>query len=87
MYEADGTTSQKDVKNKDKKLSSRNLKDLIILTDFVYHDAVWDDGKIYDPVSGNTYSCTVKVENGKLNIRGYVGISLFGRTSVWERVP
>lgn len=86
MYEADRITSRKDVKNKDEKLRSRNLKDLIMLYDFTYHNGVWDGGQIYDPYSGKTYSCTLKLEGGKLNIRGYIGVSLFGRTSVWERV-
>jgi len=85
MYEPDGTTSRKDVKNKDEKLRSRNLKDLIMLYDFTYHDGAWDDGQIYDPYSGKTYSCTLKLRDNKLNIRGYIGVSLFGRTSVWER--
>lgn len=85
MYEADGTTSKKDVENKNEKLRSRNLKDLVILSNFTYHDNVWDGGEIYDPYSGKTYSCTLKLKDGKLNIRGYVGVSLFGRTSVWER--
>ena len=87
MYEADGTTSRKDVENKDEKLRSRNLKDLVMLTNFTYHDNTWEGGEIYDPYSGKTYSCTLKLKDGKLNIRGYVGVSLFGRTSVWERVP
>lgn len=86
MYETDGTTSRKDVKNKDEKLRSRNLKDLIMLYDFTYHDNVWDGGDIYDPYSGKTYSCTLKQKEGKLFIRGYIGVSLFGRTSVWERM-
>ena len=85
MYEPDGTTSRKDVKNKDEKLRSRNLKDLIMLYDFTYHDGAWGDGQIYDPYSGKTYSCTLKLRDNKLNIRGYIGVSLFGRTSVWER--
>ena len=87
MYEKDGTTSKKDVENKNEKLRSRNLKDLVMLTNFTYHDGAWDGGEIYDPQSGKTYSCTLKLKDNKLNIRGYVGISLFGRTSVWERVP
>ena len=86
MYEADGKTSRKDAENKDEKLRSRNLKDLIMLTDFVFNDGVWEEGEIYDPVSGNTYSCTIKLKENKLDIRGYIGISLFGRTTVWERV-
>lgn len=85
MYEPDGTTSRKDVKNKDEKLRSRNLKDLIMLYDFTYHDGAWDGGQIYDAYSGKTYSCTLKLKDSKLNIRGYVGVSLFGRTSVWEK--
>lgn len=49
MYEPDGTTSRKDVKNKDEKLRTRNLKDLIMLYDFVYHNEVWNGGqKIID---------------------------------------
>lgn len=86
MYETDGKTSRKDAENKDEKLRSRNLKDLIMLSDFVFNDGVWEEGKIYDPVSGNTYSCTIKLKENKLDIRGYIGISLFGRTTVWERV-
>jgi len=86
MYERDGTTSRKDVKNNDKKLRSRNLKDMIMLYDFTYRDGAWDGGQIYDPYSGKTYSCILKLKDGKLNIRGYIGVSLFGRTSVWERV-
>ena len=86
MYEPNGITSRKDVKNKDEKLRGRNLKELIMLYDFTYHDGVWDGGEIYDPYSGKTYSCTLKLKDGKLNIRGYIGVSLFGRTSVWERV-
>jgi len=86
MYEPNGITSRKDVKNKDEKLRGRNLKELIMLYDFTYHDGVWDGGEIYDPFSGKTYSCTLKLKDNKLNIRGYIGVSLFGRTSVWERV-
>lgn len=85
MYEPDGITSRKDVKNKDEKLRARNLKDLIMLYDFTYHDGAWDGGQIYDAYSGKTYSSTLKLKDAKLNIRGYVGVSLFGRTSVWEK--
>lgn len=86
MYEADGITSKKDVKNSDVTLRTRKLKDLIILTDFVFEDNVWSDGKIYDPQAGKLYSCTMKLKANTLNIRGYVGISLFGRSSEWTRI-
>lgn len=86
MYEADGITSKKDAKNSDASLRTRKLKDLIILTDFVFEDNVWTDGKIYDPQAGKLYSCTMKLKANTLNIRGYVGISLFGRSSAWTRI-
>jgi uncharacterized protein (DUF2147 family) len=85
MYESDETTSRKDVKNRDEKLISRNLKDLIMLNDFTYHDGAWDSGQIYDPYSGKTYSCTLKLKDDKLNIGGYIGVSLFGKTNTWKR--
>ena len=86
MFETDGKTSKKDTKNTDEKLKNRNLKDLILLSDFVYEDNTWTGGKIYDPQTGKTYSCAMKLKNNVLNIRGYVGISLFGRTSEWTRI-
>lgn len=50
-------------------------------------DGVWTDGSIYDPGSGSTYraSLTVADEN-RLELRGYVGIPLLGRTATWFRV-
>ena len=48
----------------------------------------WDDGQILDPKNGKTYHCTFKlIRNGaNLEVRGYIGVSVFGRTQVWERV-
>ena len=86
MFEADGRTSKKDVKNSDINLRTRKLKDLIMLTNFVFEDNVWSGGKIYDPQAGKLYSCTMKLKANTLNIRGYVGISLFGRSSQWTRI-
>ena len=86
MYEADGKTPRKDIKNSDPALRSRNLKDLVLLSNFIYDDGVYTDGKIYDPKSGKTYSCKMTMSGEKLNIRGYVGLSILGRTTVWTRV-
>lgn len=49
--------------------------------------AEWSNGHILDPLSGKTYSCTITVINGgrDLNVRGYIGFSLFGRTQTWIR--
>ena len=45
-----------------------------------------DNGQIYDPKSGKTYSSSIAV-NGpdRLKLRGYVGVKLFGRTEEWTR--
>lgn len=76
-----------DLKNPVESLRSRPILGLEILKDFVYEDGKWTDGKIYDPKSGKTYSCNITLKsNGDLNIRGYIGISLIGRTDVWKKV-
>lgn len=48
----------------------------------------WTDGHILDPESGNTYHCSIALEDGgtKLRVRGYIGVSLLGRTQHWLRV-
>ena len=43
-------------------------------------------GTITDPKTGKTYKCTVTRDGNKLNVRGYVGFSLIGRTQTWEAV-
>ena len=76
-----------DLKNPDASLRTRPILGMEILKDFVYDEGKWVDGKIYDPKSGKTYSCNMNIkENGNLNMRGYIGISLIGRTEVWKRV-
>jgi uncharacterized protein (DUF2147 family) len=47
----------------------------------------WSGGSILDPESGDIYRCTVKYEApDKLNVRGFIGIPLFGRTQTWKRL-
>lgn len=46
----------------------------------------YEDGKIYDPKSGKTYSCVMTHKGQKLEVRGYVGVSWMGRTEVWTKV-
>jgi uncharacterized protein (DUF2147 family) len=85
IFEADGKTSRKDANNEDKELKKRDLLNLILLTNFIFDDGSWTGGKVYDPKSGKTYSCTIKFKGEKLEIRGYMGIALFGRTTIWSR--
>jgi len=48
--------------------------------------AEFSDGTITDPKSGKTYKCLIKREGDKLNVRGYIGFSLIGRTQTWHKV-
>lgn len=77
-----------DDKNPDPALRKRPVIGLEILKDFVFDSGEWIEGTIYDPREGKTYSCKLTLDqmNNKLNIRGYLGISLFGRTETWTRV-
>ena len=48
---------------------------------------VWSGGEILDPENGKTYKCKVWVEDkgSKLHVRGFIGVSVLGRTQVWIR--
>ncbi len=72
--------------NTDQKLHARPMIGLPVLTNFIKDgDNKYTSGSIYDPKNGKTYSCNINYKGNKLDIRGYIGISLFGRTTVWER--
>ena len=48
----------------------------------------WNGGEILDPHNGKTYHSTMQLtdNNQKLNVRGYIGVPLFGRSQSWQRV-
>lgn len=76
-----------DYQNPNPSLRSKPIIGLEILKDFIYEDGKWTDGNIYDPKSGKTYSCTMTIKpNGDLSMRGYIGISLIGRSELWKKV-
>jgi uncharacterized protein (DUF2147 family) len=69
----------------DKSLRSRPLVGIELMKNFRFDDDKWIGGKIYDPNSGKTYKCVISLaDDGTLQVRGYVGVSLLGRTTVWE---
>ncbi len=75
-----------DDENPDVKLQSRAIQGLLMLTDFEYDDDEWEDGEIYDPKSGKTYSCYMELEEPtKLMIKGYIGVKWIGRTTYWTK--
>jgi uncharacterized protein (DUF2147 family) len=47
---------------------------------------VWEGGSIYNPREGKTYKCKMTLENqDTLKVRGFIGISLIGKTNIWTR--
>jgi uncharacterized protein (DUF2147 family) len=85
----DSGKPRQDEHNPDAAQRTRPVMGLTILTGLGPEgDGAWDDGRIYDPMSGKTYRCKATLaEDGKtLRFRGYVGISLLGRSETWTRV-
>ena len=76
-----------DTNNPDPALQSRPLLGMDLIAGFSRAGKrKWEDGTIYDPRDGKTYKCVMKLQrDGTLKVRGYVGISLFGKTVVWTR--
>ena len=76
-----------DRKNPDPALKSRPVFGLRILEGFTeVGENDWGEGSFYDPKTGNTYRGIMHLAApDRLELRGYVGIPLFGRSSVWIR--
>lgn len=77
-----------DDNNPDKSKRNNPAIGLQIISNFTYDGKKeWKNGTIYDPESGDTYKCIMWLDGrDNLNVRGYMGISLFGRTEKWKRV-
>ncbi|MBO3697757.1 DUF2147 domain-containing protein [Roseivirga sp. E12] len=77
---------KRDKENPDETLRSRTIMGINLVKDFTFDgDDRWEGGKIYDPENGKTYSCDMKIRKGKLQVRGYIGLTMLGRTVVWTR--
>jgi len=85
----DGTSPKLDSKNEDEKLRSRSIVGINILKDLEWDedDNEWDDGEIYDPRSGSTYSLYAQLQDANtLFLKGYIGLAVIGRSTTWTRV-
>lgn len=87
VVEADNVTFKKDTKNPDPALRERSLENIVFIHGLRWEDGEWSGGSLYDGSSGSTYRCNVTVKDGKMHLRGYLGISLLGQTRVFHRVP
>ena len=74
--------------NPDASLRRRPILGMQIMHDLTYNAGknIWEGGRIYDPANGKTYKCKFTlISPTQLQARGYIGISLLGRTEVWKR--
>ncbi len=75
-----------DINNPDKARQNDPVMGLLILKGFKKDgEKGYEDGKIYDPTNGKTYSCKMTLDGDVLDVRGYVGFSLLGRTTKWTK--
>lgn len=76
-----------DTNSPDPARRSQPLRGQVILRDLRYDgDGKWSGGTIYDPDSGRTYACKAELRpDGTLKVRGFLGISLLGKSQVWTR--
>jgi uncharacterized protein (DUF2147 family) len=76
-----------DKNNPNELLRTKPLLGLTMLKNFQYDDGEWSGGQIYNPSDGKEYKAYMKLKDpNTLSVRGYVGISLFGKTDTWIRV-
>jgi uncharacterized protein (DUF2147 family) len=80
-----------DVNNPDETKRNIPLLDLLIMKSFIYDNEKdqWNNGSIYDPKNGKTYSCYMWFEDSQdeLFIKGYIlGMKFIGRETKWKRV-
>ena len=77
-----------DKENPNKLLRNKPIKGLVIMNDLKYKKkGEWTEGEIYDARSGKTYSLEVYMKNSnELELRGYIGLTLFGKSTSWTRV-
>jgi uncharacterized protein (DUF2147 family) len=86
--EVDDIASQPrvDRNNPDASLRNRPLIGLELMTNFFFEDGIWCNGRIYNPRNGKTYRSNLRLtKTGELKVRGYIGFSWLGSSSVWRR--
>jgi uncharacterized protein (DUF2147 family) len=85
-YTKDGQ-EKTDIRNPDPSKRDRKLIGLVFMRGFTpAGPGKWEGGTVYDPKTGNTYSASLEYDGGKtLKLRGYLLVSLIGRTAVWTK--
>ena len=76
-----------DVNNPEAKLKTRSIIGLPIAWGMKFDgDDTWEGGRVYDPKTGKTYQGKMWMDDANtLNLKGFVGVSVLGRSSKWTR--
>lgn len=77
-----------DEKNPNENLRSRKILGLTVMHNLKWDEdnKEWNSGKIYDAREGDTYSLYARLDRENiLKLKGYIGFSLFGKTTSWTR--
>jgi uncharacterized protein (DUF2147 family) len=76
-----------DIYNPDPKKRNHPIIGLVFISGFTKKsDTRWENGTVYDPKSGKTYSCFMELQGpDKIKVRGYIGTALMGRNYIWTR--
>ena len=87
----DSTTGlpKTDLRNPEPEKRKQPLLNLVVLQNLSYDtdNERWEDGRIYDPLNGRTYSCYLNmVSKDRMEVKGYIGFSFIGRSHYWSRV-
>lgn len=85
IFDEVGDSFKLDKNNPDSALRIRSLYNIMILSGFQYRESVWNNGVYYDYKSGKHYDTIIRLKNNTLEIRSYIGITLFGRSTYWHR--
>ena len=78
-----------DSKNPDPNMRHITCDKIIIIKDLQYNDKKnrWENGKIYNPLSGKYYDVMAEFNDPKtLKITGYLGIKALSRSILWEKI-
>jgi uncharacterized protein (DUF2147 family) len=84
---SDGTTTS--YKREETERDVARFLGMTLITGMRRNGYSYDNGSITDPRDGSRYRALMRLspDGGKLEVRGYLGISLFGRSQIWNRLP
>ena len=85
--DAEAGKPKHDRENSDKSLQARPIVGLVIMKGFKFDGKKeWSGGTVYDPEAGKMYKGKMWLDDSNnLSMRGFIGISLIGRTEKWTR--